>query len=127
MIYFCQVVLLMLIWIFSFIGVTEFCGTEKVSISYHMSAENQSFQTTDLFMAYFVLRLSQLMADWRKLWVVLVPELRWRNFCHILVDTLSWVFSKGRKVGYTYPFTFSYTIYPLCTSTIMLVLWDSGT
>lgn len=47
----------------SFIGVTEFCGLERVSISYRMSVVNRSFQITDLFMAYFGLRLSHLMAD----------------------------------------------------------------
>jgi hypothetical protein len=49
--------------IFCFIGVTEFYGMEKVSISYFMFAGNQDFQTIDLFMVYFGLRLSHLMEN----------------------------------------------------------------
>ena len=108
--------------IFLLTGVTEFCGMEKVSINYPMSVGNQGFQITDRSTAYFGLRLSQRMADWRKLWVVLVPELRWRNFCHILADTLNWTFSKRWRAGYeTLPSTFRYCLYPLCILTIMLV------
>jgi len=75
--------------IFLFIGVTVFYGMEKVSINCLMFAVNQDFQTTDLFMAYFGLRLSHLTANWRKVWVVLVQESSWKNFCHILVDILN--------------------------------------
>lgn len=49
--------------IFCFIGATVFYGTVKVSISYLMFAGNQDFQTIDLFMEYFGLRLSQLMEN----------------------------------------------------------------
>jgi hypothetical protein len=49
--------------IFCFIGVTEFYGMEKVSISYRMFAGNQDFPTIDLFTEYFGLRLSHLMEN----------------------------------------------------------------
>jgi len=47
--------------IFLGIGVIVYCGMEKVSINYLMSVENQGFRITSLFMAYFLLRLRQVM------------------------------------------------------------------
>ena len=61
--YFVSLCYLCLYKYFSFIGVIVFCGMEKVYISCRMSVGSQSFQITDLSMAYFGLRLSQLMAD----------------------------------------------------------------
>jgi hypothetical protein len=51
------------LWQCKYIGVTVFCGMEKVYVKYLMYAENQDFQTTDRFMAYFGPRLSQTMEN----------------------------------------------------------------